>query len=163
MSIGACRVISNPAGCLKPLSCTYLWSASPYFPGGCPPWLYVVTGIAVRYLSPDLSRYWPVLSKNLCPHLGRILFRRSPLIVNLLRKDCRNSCLILSSRCCRALLDPPVGNLHRQEQSWAYRKYCVKVVNELGVQSIALIFRGQRYGNFLNKCNTFYQIFLKNF
>lgn len=99
MSIGACRVISNPAACQKPLSCTYLWSASPYFPVGCPPWLYVVTGIAVRYLSPDVSCSWPVLSKNSCPHLGHILFRRSPLIVNLLRKDCRNSCLILSSRC----------------------------------------------------------------
>lgn len=37
--IGACRVISNPAACQKPLSCTYLWSASPYFPVGCPPWL----------------------------------------------------------------------------------------------------------------------------
>ena len=40
---------------------------------------------------------------------------------------------------------------------------CVKVVNELEVQSIALIFRGQRYGNFLNKCNTFYQIFWRIF
>lgn len=158
MSIGACRVISNPAACLKPSSCTYLWSASPYFPGGCPPWQCCHghrSSLSVTRCVALLACLVKELESSPC----HILFRRSPLIVNLLRKDCRNSCLILSSRCCRALLDPPAGNLHRQEQSWAYRKYCVKVVNELGVQSVALIFRGQRYGNFFDKCNTLIKYF----
>ena len=122
MSIGACRVISNPAACQKPLSCTYLWSASPYFPGGCPPWL-CRHGHRSSFSVTRCVALLACLVKELVSSPCHILFRRSPLIVNLLRKDCRNSYLILSSRCCRALLDPPVGNLHRQEQSWAYRNF----------------------------------------
>lgn len=85
MSIGACRVISNPAACLKPLSCTYLWSASPYFPGGCPPRL-------CRHghrSSLSVTRCVALLAclvKELVSSPCHILFRRSPLIVNLLRK-----------------------------------------------------------------------------